>query len=48
MNDLFKDDEPDVELDDIDCACTEDGIDSDWEWLPDQHVWICNGCGEVQ
>lgn len=40
--------EPPYEAEDIGCDCTEDGIESEWEWDEDQGLYVCNGCGEVQ
>ncbi len=40
--------EPIHEPEDIGCDCTEAGIESEWDWHPDQGVYVCNGCGEVQ
>ncbi|MCP1932185.1 hypothetical protein [Bradyrhizobium elkanii] len=40
--------EPVYEAEDIGCDCTDAGIESEWEWTPDQNAYVCNGCGEVQ
>ena len=39
---------PWYEAEDIGCLCTEDGIESEWEWDPTQSCYICAGCGEPQ
>ncbi|MEH2517396.1 hypothetical protein V1279_002969 [Bradyrhizobium sp. AZCC 1610] len=40
--------QPLVEAEDIGCDCNEAGMDSEWNWEPDQNAYVCNGCGEVQ
>ncbi|WP_316207465.1 hypothetical protein [Bradyrhizobium sp. SZCCHNR3118] len=40
--------DPTYEAEDSGCSCNEAGMESEWEWIPDQHVYVCNGCGEVQ
>lgn len=40
--------EPFYEAEDIGCECNDNGIESEWEWTPDQNAYVCNGCGEVQ
>jgi hypothetical protein len=50
LNEAFPEDstEPVCEAEDIGCACTEAGIESEWDWSESQQVYVCNGCGEVQ
>ena len=40
------DEEPWYEAED--CGCNCNGIDSEWEWRPDQGCYVCAGCGAVQ
>ena len=40
--------EPLYELEDNGCHCTDDNIESDWEWDEDVEMYVCNGCGDVQ
>lgn len=42
------DQEPIFEPEDVGCQCTDVGIDSEWDWDPDQSVFRCGGCGDVQ
>ena len=44
----YDDSGPLYDPEDIGCQCTEDGIDSEWEWRPDQGCYVCAGCGAVQ
>ena len=39
---------PDYESEDIECLCSESGVESEWEWDDTQGAWICAGCGAVQ
>jgi len=41
-------DVPWYEAEDIGCSCTENGIESEWEWNSIQGCYICVGCGEIQ
>lgn len=46
--DDFLNDEPPVEAEDIGCQCTDDGIESQWEWDKRQSCYVCISCGDVQ
>lgn len=39
---------PTYEAEDIGCECTDNGIESEWEWVPELECYVCNGCGAVQ
>jgi hypothetical protein len=39
---------PVYEAEDIGCDCNNAGMESEWEWIPDQNAYVCSGCGEVQ
>lgn len=41
-------DQPDYEVEDNGCSCTESGVESEWNWDSDQECYVCEGCGEVQ
>jgi hypothetical protein len=30
------------------CNCTDEGLESDWEWEDYFGYWMCKGCGEIQ
>lgn len=47
-DDDYDNDDSWYEAEDIGCNCTENGIESEWEWNKDQGCYICSGCGEVQ
>ena len=40
--------EPEFEVENCGCECTKEGNESEWEWTPDEGVYKCSGCGEVQ
>jgi hypothetical protein len=40
--------QPVYEAEDIGCECNDAGMESEWEWTPDQGAYVCSGCGEVQ
>ena len=40
--------EPHYDVEDIGCACTNGGIESEWVWNKGQNCYVCNGCGSVQ
>lgn len=40
---------PDVECHiDYPCQCSEDGLDSTWQWSEIDEAWKCLGCGTIQ
>ncbi len=36
------------DAEDCGCSCTEDGVESEWEWDETKGCYVCSGCGEVQ
>ena len=36
------------DAEDCGCACTEEGVESEWEWDADLGCYVCNGCGDQQ
>lgn len=40
--------EPFYEAEDVGCDCQDAGVESEWEWTPDQNAYVCIGCGEAQ
>ena len=40
--------EPWYDLEDNGCHCTVEGFDSEWEWVPEQGCYVCQGCGDTQ
>ena len=38
--------EPDYECEEWECYCTEDGLDSTWEWSLFNRNWECEECGD--
>lgn len=49
-NDDNDDDESECwyDAEDIGCQCTEQGVESSWEWDKEQGCWVCSSCGDVQ
>ncbi len=45
----YDESEPQYECDyEYPCQCTEDGIEGEWSWSPDDECWVCQGCGDTQ
>ena len=53
FSDMVEDDylciEPNCDCDwDYPCSCQDSGLEGEWEWSPEECVWTCMSCGEIQ
>jgi len=39
---------PWYDVEGIECQCIKDGVDSEWEWIPEFGYYMCAGCGAIQ